>query len=163
MSLATAHMTITAADIERDLVEVLAASDRLLGFYRLRRRESRAWLEDLFIDPAVVRAGHGRRLFQRACAVAREWGYATMEMVADPHAEVFYLRLGATRVGTVPSEVFPGRRLPLLRLSLWRYEPAESSVTKPSMTTRLPDDAGSLVPVGSTETMRGLPGARSAT
>ena len=51
-------------------------------------------------------------------AVARAWGYATMEIAADPHAEPFYLRLGATRVGTVPSEVFPGRRLPLLRLSL---------------------------------------------
>ncbi len=118
MSLVTANMTITAADIERDLVEVLTPGDRVLGFYRLQRRESCAWLEDLFIDPAVVRAGHGRRLFQRACAVAQEWGYATMEMVADPHAEAFYLRLGAARVGTVPSDVFPDRRLPLLRLSL---------------------------------------------
>lgn len=118
MSLVTAEMTVTAADIERDLVEVLEDAGQLRGFYRLQRRKTCAWLEDLFVDPGDVGTGQGRRLFERACAVAREWGYSTLELESDPNAESFYLGLGATRVGTVASRLIPGRTLPLLRFEL---------------------------------------------
>jgi GNAT superfamily N-acetyltransferase len=118
MAQVTASMTLGEADLERDFVEVLETADRLIGFFRLQRREACAWLENLFIDPEVVSSGYGRRLFERACEVARSWGYAVMELESDPHAESFYLRLGAHHVGAVPSRPIPGRMLPWLRVRL---------------------------------------------
>jgi GNAT superfamily N-acetyltransferase len=118
MARVTADMTLRSADLERDFVEVLEAAGRILGFYRLQRRPGCAWLEDLFIDPVAVRSGHGRRLFERACQVARAWGYTILELESDPNAEPFYVRWGAQRVGTRPSKPIPGRMLPWLRVRL---------------------------------------------
>jgi hypothetical protein len=42
-----------------------------------------------------------------------------MRVVADPNAEAFYARLGAVRVGAVPSDV-ADRSLPMLRFDLAR-------------------------------------------
>ena len=117
----TPVMTFTRADLESpaDHVEVLEADGRLLGVFRLRRRTELAFLEDLWVDPAAMGAGHGRRLFERAAGVARGWGAGVMEFEADPFAEPFYLHLGAERVGMSPSEALPGRAIPLMRYALW--------------------------------------------
>jgi GNAT superfamily N-acetyltransferase len=112
------EMTIGPVDIERDRVEVVELDGRVIGFYRLQRRASTAWLEDLFIEPDLMASGWGRRLLERACQVAREWGAAELELESDPHAEAFYLHLGARRVGLAESPAVPGRQLPLMRLRL---------------------------------------------
>jgi hypothetical protein len=39
-------------------------------------------------------------------------------VVSDPHAEGFYLKLGARRIGSRVSDLEPGRQLPLLRFAL---------------------------------------------
>jgi GNAT superfamily N-acetyltransferase len=111
-------MQLSAQDIRDDHVEVLETSVGMIGFLRLQRRADVAWLEDLFVDPSVVRQGHGRRLFEHAADVSRGWGYAAMGFESDPFAEGFYARLGAKRVGSPPSELMPGRELPLMRLAL---------------------------------------------
>ena len=118
MASVAADMTVTRADLERDFVEVLESGTRLVGFYRLQRREACAWLEDLFVEPDVIATGQGRRLFSRACHVARDWGCTRLELHSDPNAEGFYLRLGAERIGTVDSRLVPGRTLPWLRFEL---------------------------------------------
>jgi hypothetical protein len=41
-----------------------------------------------------------------------------MILQSDPHAEGFYLAMGAQRIGQSESTVTPGRMLPLLRLVL---------------------------------------------
>jgi GNAT superfamily N-acetyltransferase len=99
-------------------VEVLEGSTGLLGFYRLRRLTELAFLEDLFVDPDAMGQGVGRQLFLRAASVAREWGAGVMEFESDPFAESFYLRLGAERVGMSPSQLLPGRSIPLMRYAL---------------------------------------------
>jgi predicted N-acetyltransferase YhbS len=58
-------------------------------------------------------------LVETAIARARDVGACTMRVVSDPNAEAFYARLGAVRVGEVPSDV-PARVLPLLRFDLAR-------------------------------------------
>jgi hypothetical protein len=45
-------------------------------------------------------------------------GYAQMTWESDPHAEGFYLRMGALRVGEVESTVKPGRFLPKMKYLL---------------------------------------------
>ena len=120
MAVVTPALTTTAAELERpcEHVEVLEAGGSLLGFYRLRRLTELAFLDDLFVDPAAVGRGYGRRLFQRAAEVARGWGYGVMEFESDPFAERFYLALGAERVAMSPSSLVPGRSLPLMRYAL---------------------------------------------
>lgn len=50
--------------------------------------------------------------------VARALGLSSLLIDADPNAEGFYLRMGAERVGEVPSGSISGRMLPLLRYGL---------------------------------------------
>jgi GNAT superfamily N-acetyltransferase len=118
MAAVAADLRVTEADIETDHIEVLEADDRMLGFYQLQRKPGHAHLEKLFVDPAGVGSGHGRRLFDHAVEIARGWGYETLLLDSDPNAEGFYRSLGAERIGRTPSPVVPGRWLPLMRYRL---------------------------------------------
>jgi N-acetylglutamate synthase-like GNAT family acetyltransferase len=74
-------------------------------------------LESLWVDPKAMGHGLGRVLLEEAIARARGRGVEEMVIVADPHAESFYEKFGAKRVGTKPSKP-AGRMLPELRLAL---------------------------------------------
>lgn len=75
-------------------------------------------LEDLWLEPEAIGAGHGRRLWEHAVAVARACGASAMELDAEPNAMGFYERMGAVRVGVTASSVVPGRELPRMRVPL---------------------------------------------
>jgi predicted N-acetyltransferase YhbS len=60
---------------------------------------------------------HGAALFRHAVGVARDAGAGTLRIASDPHAEGFYRRMGAVRIGEVPSRP-EGRTLPLLIVRL---------------------------------------------
>jgi GNAT superfamily N-acetyltransferase len=81
-------------------------------------KEGIAELSSLFVEPAQLRCGAGRQLFDWAKRTARGAGAAYLVIEADPHAAGFYRRMGAIDAGTVPSGSIPGRMLPLLKLSL---------------------------------------------
>jgi ribosomal protein S18 acetylase RimI-like enzyme len=80
-----------------------------------------AELEDLWVDPDCMGRGLGRRLFYEALDVAQASGATTLSVVSDPHAEGFYLRMGARRVDLVPSRP-DGRQLPRLEIRLRRND-----------------------------------------
>lgn len=115
MELVAEDMTLTAADIEADHVEVAESGGMLVAMSRLQRRADHSWLQDLFVDPDHMGRGLGRRLFDRAVARSQEWGYREMRFESDPNAETFYLSVGAERIGSSPSTLIPGRALPLMR------------------------------------------------
>ena len=74
-------------------------------------------LEDLWVDPAAMGRGLGRRLFEQACARARELGATRLEWEAEPNAVGFYERMGATYVRpSEPSEW--GRVLDVMGIDL---------------------------------------------
>lgn len=115
------ELVVNEEDIARDHVDVLEADARLLGYVRLRdlgTEADAAELVDLFVIPEGLGQGHGRRLFEHACAVARAWGRHELRWESDPHAEAFYRHLGAERTGEAASRLFPGRVLPLMRVGL---------------------------------------------
>ncbi len=74
-------------------------------------------LGQLFVDPVHIGRGVGRALWRHAVGAARDLGIETLSIDADPFAEGFYLAMGATRVGSVPSGSIPGRELPRLTFS----------------------------------------------
>jgi GNAT superfamily N-acetyltransferase len=75
-------------------------------------------LDALFVEPAAIRQGVGRRLWEHVVDTARSLGFTSLEFQSDPHAEGFYLAMGAERCGESESTVTPGRMLPLMCFSL---------------------------------------------
>jgi ribosomal protein S18 acetylase RimI-like enzyme len=99
---------------------VLVAEDgsALVGFSDLATAPEPAWLDDLWIEPAAFGRGIGRALWDAAVAAARAAGRQAIELEADPYAQGFYERMGATVIREHESSVIAGRILPVLRLDL---------------------------------------------
>jgi GNAT superfamily N-acetyltransferase len=112
-----AELTITPRAITGHEVWVLEDDGGIIGFHRVIPGEP-AVLEDLWLEPEAIGAGHGRRLWEHAVGVARAGGAAAMELDAEPHAMGFYQRMGAVPVGVTASQVVPGRELPRMRVPL---------------------------------------------
>jgi GNAT superfamily N-acetyltransferase len=111
-------MTLSPADVEAHEVWLLEDEDGgTIGFHRVIPGDP-AEVEDLWVEPDAMGAGHGRRLFQHAVAVARARGASAVELDADPNARGFYERMGMVHVGDTPSTVVAGRSLPRMRLDL---------------------------------------------
>ena len=113
-----AALTVDPADCDGSSVRLAARAGQVLGFWRLAATDdpARGELTDLFVDPLAIGTGVGRLLLTDAVASARDRGWETLELDADPHAEAFYRHLGATRTGLVASTVAPGRSLPRMSL-----------------------------------------------
>jgi GNAT superfamily N-acetyltransferase len=113
-----AVMTIKACGIEAQPHYVADLAGRIAGFYGFEPEAAGVGLDYLFVAPDRVGRGIGRALWQHAVATARALGYPALIVVSDPNAEGFYLKMGCHRIGTRPSELEPGRQLPLLRFAL---------------------------------------------
>ena len=105
-------------------VVVAEEHGRIEGFCALLPGTDRWQIEHLWIRPSAMGRGVGRRLFDDAVAHARSRGAAILVVESDPHAEGFYLRMGAVRVGTnaAPVEGDPTRSLPVLEFALRECE-----------------------------------------
>jgi GNAT superfamily N-acetyltransferase len=114
---AAVELTITPRAITDHQVWVLEHEGRIIGFHRVILGQP-AVLEDLWLEPDAIGAGHGRRLWEHAVGVARAGGASAMELDAEPNAMGFYRRMGAVWVGVAASSVLPGRELPRMRVSL---------------------------------------------
>lgn len=103
--------------LERTEVWVYDA-EGVQGFYGLRYDHGTAELVDLFVAPEAMGHGYGRALFEHAVERARAQGCRTMQWESDPHAEPFYVHMGAHRIGIRDSQLMAGRQLPLMALKL---------------------------------------------
>jgi len=110
-------LVVSEAAIADHEVWVLDGGGGPVGFHRVVVGEP-AVLEDLWLEPASIGAGHGRRLWLHAVEVARRSGASAIELDADPNAVGFYVRMGASHIGDTPSAVVPGRTLPRMRADL---------------------------------------------
>ena len=94
-------------------------ADHPIGFYVLTTEDDGLHLDHLWIRPRAMGRGIGRALFEHAAVQAIRLGFNLIKIEADPNAERFYKRMGATRVGTSVSQVEGERReLPLLEFRL---------------------------------------------
>lgn len=122
------ELTISEQLIQEGRVYVLENGSLPIGLYTLTRFRADIELGHFFVDPPYIGRGAGRMLWLDAVARARALGYDQLLIQSDPHAEGFYLRLGAQRIGEVPSAVQEGRALPLLLFSLRGPEPRDERV-----------------------------------
>jgi GNAT superfamily N-acetyltransferase len=112
-------LTLSPGDIANSKVYVCDGVNGPSGYYRLvLQDEGVAELDALFVEPAAMGQGVGRRLWRHAVATAGNLGCSEMIWQSDPQAEGFYLAMGAQREGASESTVMPGRMLPLMRFRL---------------------------------------------
>ncbi len=90
----------------------------LVGYYQLAGSAPAGELTDLFVAPAAIGHGIGRRLLEHALERAGALGFQVLTIDADPNAEPFYLHAGAIRTGTTASGSIAGRLLPRLELQV---------------------------------------------
>lgn len=111
-------LKITAQDVLTHPCFLVERDGCPLGFYHLTPRGQDLQLQHLFVAPEAIGLGLGRRLWQHLLAFAQANGSGAVYIDSDPHAETFYLAMGAQRIGSVPSSAVLGRVLPLMCIRL---------------------------------------------
>lgn len=111
-------LKIHATDCATGRVVVACDGDEIVGFYQVAGTAPAGELADLFVKPAYIGSGVGKKLLKHAEQFARQLGMESLEIHSDPNAKDFYLHMGATEMGSSPSGSIPGRVLPRLFLKI---------------------------------------------
>jgi GNAT superfamily N-acetyltransferase len=117
------ELSWTPEQVAQQDVLVWEEAGRLLGTTARGGSAPDGGVWAVFVAPEAHGRGIGRALAESLVARATTAGFSTLTIAADPNAEGFYLALGATRIGEMPSDLLPGRVLPLLRFDLLRETP----------------------------------------
>lgn len=112
------ELTVTPERIRSAVAFVAERDGEVVGFAVLDVRGDEADIGFFFVEPETIGSGCGHVLWEHAVAQARARGLVRLTIESDPYAEGFYLRMGAERIGSVPSGAIPGRELPLLAYPL---------------------------------------------
>ena len=125
MRLCVPSLTVTEQSIAEGRVLVaIDETGRTVGTVSVGREGDDAELALMFVDPASIGGGTGRKLFEAAVALAQDLGYRRMTILADVNAAAFYERMGARFLRNEPSDAIPGRFLPFYEYDLTaRVEP----------------------------------------
>ena len=117
------ELTWTPEQVAEQDVLVWEEGEDLLGTTARGGAAPDGALWAVFVDPEAHGRGIGRALVETVLARAAAAGFRSVTIAADPNAEGFYRAVGGTRIGGVPSDLLPGRVLPLLRFDLLRETP----------------------------------------
>ena len=101
--------------ITNNLVYTAVYEGTIVGVYAIVGEGPVRQLEHFWVHPQNIGQGIGRQMFYHAVTNVRRIGARALEIVSDPNAEGFYLRMGAKRAGEEHSRP-PGRTLPRLVL-----------------------------------------------
>ncbi len=112
------ELTLRPNDLETTEIAVAEQAHAITGVAQVSATDGSADLLKLFVDPDHMGKGVGRVLLDWAIQTAREQHADKLVIEADPGAEPFYLKQGATHVGEVPSGSIAGRVLPLMHIRL---------------------------------------------
>lgn len=114
------ELTIHPEQIESEQIDVIVAerSGEIAGFYALERMSRTSFeLDALFVEPAHIGSGLGRTLMEHAFSMVAAKSGISLLIQGDPHAEDFYLSIGARKIGTRESGSIPGRLLPMFEIT----------------------------------------------
>ncbi|MEE2717011.1 MAG: GNAT family N-acetyltransferase [SAR324 cluster bacterium] len=115
------ELTFTKGYLRHHEVFVGEASGQVAGVVALVGIAEGVMIDHFWVHPDWIGHGLGRVLFDHACTETHRLGGRILRVIADPHAEAFYQRMGLTRTGAVPS-LIPGRELPVLEMNLSRTD-----------------------------------------
>jgi len=112
------ELTLRPDELQSTHLQVAERDSTVVGLAQVKVTDTDADLLKLFVEPALLRSGVGRLLFEWATARARGLGAVRMIIEADPDAAPFYERMGARYAGFAPSQSIPGRMLPRMQMEL---------------------------------------------
>jgi GNAT superfamily N-acetyltransferase len=109
-------LTITPAYVATNptFVARLDGMSEIAGFSAVRFDAADAWLDHLWVRPVAMRRGVGRALFEAGEMAVRAAGVRILKIEADPNAELFYHRMGASTTGRTPGFIDGQERYLLL-------------------------------------------------
>ena len=115
----TPLLTFSPEYFEENESWVAVRENKPIAFYTLQEKHGNAWIEDLWVLPEYIGQGVGRQLFLDAIARARQMGYKTLQLEADPNAVGFYEKMGMRKIGERHSDVDGQPRiLPIMEMEL---------------------------------------------
>jgi GNAT superfamily N-acetyltransferase len=98
--------------LEDKRVRVAESGGKAVGFTAVLPRDPQTCdLDALFVEPDQWKRGIGRALMEDAFVLARAAGAEVMEVLANPHADGFYAKLGFVRIGTVTTPLGIGGKM----------------------------------------------------
>ena len=92
-------LRVTPAFVAGCPVYVLEEGGRVIGYYGLTGAPPEMVFDKLFVDPAWIGTGRGKRLWRHAVATARDLGATLLTFDSDPNAAPFYRAMGAEWLG----------------------------------------------------------------
>jgi GNAT superfamily N-acetyltransferase len=112
-----AEVSVVLEEDGKLIVVAQEAGGAVVGWAAVEPRDDAWWLEDLWVDPARMRAGVGSRLFREAARMARSAGAARLDWEAEPNALGFYEKMGGRFLrDSEPTEW--GRVIPVMGIDL---------------------------------------------
>ena len=110
------ELTITKEFIQANQVFEIVKSKKTVGFYALDDKDEGMSIEHFWILPEYIGNGLGTKLFQHAVKIAGSMSAKWFEIVSDPNAEGFFVKMGAKRIGDLVTQLEGRpRRLPLFK------------------------------------------------
>lgn len=118
------ELTITSGYIEEHEVFVCEVEEEVCAYYSLvqlvedmlfsgTRLQKGLWLDHMFVLPEHMGRRIGRKLFHHCCTRLAAKEAECLNILSDPNAEGFYLKMGCVSQGNLPSSI-PGRTTPYL-------------------------------------------------
>jgi GNAT superfamily N-acetyltransferase len=112
-------LTISPGCIAKNIVYKAVLDGELLGFYVLFNSEELLELKHLWVHPDVIGNGIGKQLMIHAIQEGAKTDHENLEILSDPNAEGFFIKMGARRVGARIYKMENSQRvLPLLYVNL---------------------------------------------
>jgi GNAT superfamily N-acetyltransferase len=119
MEIWTPQLTFTSEYFAKNESWIAVDGDRQIGFYTLQTRNGIAWIGNLWVLPEYIGKGIGKQLFLHALELARQHGYKTLQLEADPNAFGFYEKMGMHKISEYQSEIDGQPRiLPIMEMIL---------------------------------------------
>ena len=113
------QLTFTPEYFEENESWVAEIDNIPIAFYTLQDRNRNAWIENLWVLPEYIGQGIGKQLFLHVVELARQRGYKSLQLEADPNAVGFYEKMGMHTVGERVGEVDGQKRiLPIMVMTL---------------------------------------------
>jgi len=120
MAIFTEELTVSAEDIVNNKVVVAEENSDLCGVTMVKNTctPHKAEIYLLFIHPAYINKGIGKRLLTIALDWCKTQQKKQVYLEADPNARGFYEKMGGVYGGEIEFAPIPGRTLPIFVFEL---------------------------------------------
>lgn len=113
------YFHLTPQHLINSTLHVMLTENEIVGVTGFKKNsQDLLELEYFFIHSSQLGKGYGRALWKYTCQLAEKFTESEFILWSDPHAEVFYHKMGCEKIGERESPLLPNRNPPILRYEL---------------------------------------------